>query len=76
MINKDFDIFVEKKIVKFSKEYKLYFSIIHNNKIGLYKGLNMDYIFKSDEELISLEMKLEIKGLILSMVSTFPHLIF
>ena len=69
--NDDFDILIEGKIIKFSKEYKFNSTGIHDVQIRLYGGINMDYMFKGVEDLISVDMKSENKGPILSMVSTF-----
>ena len=67
----DFDIFIDGKVIKFSKEYKFNSTGIHDVQIRLYGGINMDYMFKGVEDLISIDMKSENKGQILSMVSTF-----
>ena len=69
--NTRFDIVIDKKIIKFSREYKFNETGQHTVKFKLYEDVNMDYMFKGIEELISVIM-ISIKNpKIKSMISSF-----
>ena len=44
--NTDFDIYIDNKKIKYSKEYKFASVGEHNVVFKLYEGINMDYMFK------------------------------
>ena len=69
----DFDIYLDNKFIKYSKEYKINSKGEHKIQFKLYEDLNMDYMFKDVPDLISVEMKSENNGQILSMISTFEN---
>ena len=52
----DFDIVIDGKVIKYSKEYKFDSVGERNVQIKLYSNLNMDYMFKDVEDLISVNM--------------------
>ena len=52
----NFDIYIDKNVIKFSKEYKFDSVGIHEIQIKLYEELNMDYMFKDVKNIISVEM--------------------
>ena len=71
--NSDFDIYIDRNIIKYSKEYKFNSTGTHEINIKLYNDLNMDYMFNNISELISVEMKSEDNCNIISMISTFEN---
>ena len=71
--NSDFDIFIDGIIIKYTKEYRFDSTGNHNVQIKLYNNINMDYMFKDVQEIISVEMKSEKNCVILSMISTFEN---
>ena len=71
--NSGFDIYIDNKKIKYSKEYKFTSVGNHNVKIKLYEGINMDYMFKDIKELLTVEMISEDNCQILSMISTFEN---
>ena len=68
-----FDIYIDNTKIKYSKEYK--FSSIGNHevKMKLYKDLDMDYMFKDIQVIISVEMNSEKNCKITSMISSFEN---
>ena len=71
--NSEFDIYVDGKIIKFSKEYKFESVGIHNVSIKLYGDINMDNMFKDVEDLNQIELISENNCQITSMISTFEN---
>ena len=71
--NSEFDIYIDGKLIKYSKEYKFESIGNHDIQIKLYDSLNMDYMFKDIPEIISVEMKSEDNCEIISMISTFEN---
>ena len=71
--NFDFDIYIGQSLIKNKKLYKFYTLGIHEVQIRLYENINMDYMFKNVEGIISVEMKSEKNCQILSMISTFEN---
>ena len=71
----EFDIFIGKDRIKYSKNYK--FSSIGNKEIvfKIYKEINMDYMFKNVSSLTSAILFSSQNTLILSMKSTFENCI-
>ena len=69
----DFDIYIDNKLIKYSKEYKFDSIGNHNLQIKLYKSINMDYMFNDVKGLISIEMFSENNCKIISMISTFEN---
>ena len=55
----DFEIFVEGKKIKYTKEYQFDSIGNHNVQFKIYKNLNMDNMFKGVRDLMSVEMKSE-----------------
>ena len=70
---RNFDIMIDSKKIKFTKEYK--FSEIKNYKISflIYDSLNMDNMFKDVSSLISVVMSSEKNSKILSFKSAFEN---
>ena len=66
--NSDFDILIDGKVNKYSKEIKFDSTGIHEVTFRLYNGINMDYMFKDVEDIISVEMKSEKNCEITSMI--------
>ena len=54
--NTDFDIYIDNKKIKYSKEYKFPTTGEHNVVFKLYEGVNMDYMFKDIQLILSVEM--------------------
>ena len=52
----NFDIYIDKNVIKYSKEHKFNSVGIHEIQIKLYEELNMDYMFKDVKNIISVEM--------------------
>ena len=69
----DFDIYVDNNKIKYSKDYLFNSTGNHEIQIKLYKEINMDYMFKDVQDLISIEMKSEKNCKIISMISTFEN---
>ena len=70
----DFDIYIDdKKLNYYSKEYLFDKIGLHTINIELFEDINMNYMFKDINNLISLEMNSENNGKILSMESTFEN---
>ena len=67
----DFDIVIDGKVIKYSKEYKFDSVGEINVQIKLYSNLNMDYMFKDVEDLISVNMTSNDGCQIISMISSF-----
>ena len=67
------DIYIDKNVIKFSKEYKFDSVGIHEIQIKLYEELNMDYMFKDVKNIISVEMISQKDCKITSMISTFEN---
>ena len=69
----DFDIYIDNKRIRYSKEYKFDTTGNHKIQIKLYNNINMDYMFKDVNELLSVEMVSDQNCQILSMISTFEN---
>ena len=69
--NSDFDIYIDGTKIKYSKEYKFDSLGKHNVQFKLQSNVNMDYMFKDVQDLVSVEMISEQNCQILSMESTF-----
>ena len=69
----DFDIEIDGKIIKFSKEYK--FQNLNKQKVKyiLYKNINMDYMFKDIKTITSVEMISNKTAKILSLLGAFEN---
>ena len=67
------DIYIDNKKIKYNKEYKFNSTGIHYITFKLYNNLNMDYMFKDIQNLISVEMISKNNGQILSMISAFEN---
>ena len=66
----DFSIYIDGKIIKYSKEYQFSSTGNHIIQFKLYNKINMDNMFKDITDLISVEMKSEENCEITSMLST------
>ena len=71
--NSDFDIFIDGTKIKYTKEYRFESAGNHNVQIKLYNNINMDYMFKDVQEIVSVEMISDKNCTILSMISTFEN---
>ena len=71
--NSDFDIYIDGTKIKYSKEYKFDSIGKHKVQFKLQNNINMDYMFKDVQDLISVEMISEQNCQILSMESTFEN---
>ena len=69
----NFDIYIDGRIIKYSKEYTFDSITTHNVQIKLFGDLNMDYMFKDVADLIEVRMESENNFKILSMISTFQN---
>ena len=69
----DFDVYIDGKQIKYSRYYKFSSLGEHDVHLVLYKNLNMDYMFKDTQDLLSIEMISDNKCKITSMVSTFEN---
>ena len=70
----DFGIYIDdKKINHYLKEYSFDKFGIHKIYIELYENINMNYMFKDIENIISIEMNSDKNAKILSMESTFEN---
>ena len=71
--NSDFDIYINGKLIKYSKEFLFSQTGQNKVKILLYDNLNMDYMFKDIQNLISINMTSSLTCQISSMISTFEN---
>ena len=71
--NNQFDIYIDGKKIKYSKEYKFKTADSHKVQIKIYDKINMDNMFKGVSELVSVEMISSKNCQILSMTSTFEN---
>ena len=72
--NDDFEIFIDKKKIKYSKEYEFDKPGTYQVQFRLYSNkINMDYMFKSLPELYSVIMLSEDDVQLTSMISTFEN---
>jgi surface protein len=69
----EFDIYIDDQKYNFSKEYLFKLEGNHNIKIDLYENINMNYMFKNVQDLISVKMVSNYNCQILSMISTFEN---
>ena len=69
--NYDFDIFIDDKLIKYSKKYAFDGPGKHNVTIKLYGEINMDYMFKGVEDMTEVNLTSTKKCQITSMISTF-----
>ena len=69
----DFDVYIDGKQIKYSRYYKFSSLGEHEVHLVLYRNLNMDYMFKDTQDLLSIEMISDNKCKITSMVSTFEN---
>ena len=69
----NFSVYLDSKLIEFSKDYIFYEFGKHNLRIVLYEDLNMDYMFKEVPNLSSIEMISNKNCKILSMISTFQN---
>ena len=54
--NSEFDIFIDGKLIKYSKKYVFAQKKTYQIQFRLYENLNMDFMFKNIDSLISVEM--------------------
>ena len=71
--NDEFDIYIDNKRVKYSKDYKFDTIGRHHLLIKLYNELDMNYMFKDVKDIVSIEMKSDKNCRISSMISTFEN---
>ena len=71
--NTEFDIYIDNKRIKYSRDYKFDSIGNHNVQIRLYNEIDMDYMFKDVQDLISVEMKSNKNCKISSMISSFEN---
>ena len=69
----NFSVYLDSKLIQFSKEYEFKTLGKHDLKILLYEDLNMDYMFKEVPNLVSINMTSNKNCKILSMISTFQN---
>ena len=69
----NFDIYIDGTKIKYTKEYQFNSMGDHNVQIKLYNNINMDYMFKDVQGLISVEMESDKNCEIISMISTFEN---
>ena len=71
--NTNFDIYINDDKIKYSKEYKFSKTGLNNVKYIIYEDLQMDYLFKDVQDIISVEMISEKECKINSMISAFEN---
>ena len=69
----NFDIFIDKQKIKYSKNYKFSKAKKYNVIYKIYENINMNYMFKNISSLISVELKSNKNVKITSMISTFEE---
>ena len=74
--NSDFDIFINNQKIKFSKEFKFFNMGINKVRFDIYEDLEMDFMFKDIQELISIEMTSQKNCKINSMISSFENALY
>ena len=70
-LNSELDMYLDNRFILYAKEYKINKLGNHQIRFILYEDLNMDYMFKGIDDLISVEMKSDNNCQILSMNNTF-----
>ena len=71
--NTEFEIYVDNQRIKYSRDYKFDTIGNHNVQIRLYNEIDMDYMFKDVQDLISVEMKSDKNCKISSMIRAFEN---
>ena len=71
----EFDMFIDGKLIKYSKKYVFDQEKTYQIQFKLYGNLNMDFMFKNIDSLISIEMISEKFAKINTMVSSFENCI-
>ena len=72
----NFDIYINGQKIKYSKVYKFHNIGINKVRFDIYEDLEMDYMFKDVQEIISVEMFSEKYCKIHSMISTFENALY
>ena len=71
--NSNFDIYVDGKEIKFSKDYKFESIGVHEVEFKLYEDINMKNMFKDVDYIIEAEMISDSKCQVISMMHTFEN---